>query len=127
MNAGRTTRPRRPVSSTPKRSRFPDKGIAESLKATVGLLKSCHDSSDYQASEFEKAQKGDHVRLMFAKPITVTVMRERLEVTEFVLRLPTNAGVFWLRTGNKVRRYTKYEPQKVEPFAAWLMKARPTD
>ena len=110
-----------------KKVKFPDKGIADGLKATVGLLESCRDASESQAGEFEKAQQEDHVRLVFAKPITVTVLDEKIDVTELVFRLPMNTGVFWLRTGNQVRRFTKYEPQKVEAFEAWLREAQPTD
>jgi hypothetical protein len=35
--------------------------------------------------------------------------------------------VFWVRTGDKWRRYTKYEFPKEEPLAAWLREARPAD
>jgi len=69
----------------------------------------------------------DHVRLVFPKPITVTVMREKVEVWELVFRRPLNTGVFWVRTGDKWRRYSKYEPQKEQPFVAWLRQAQPAD
>ena len=106
---------------------FPEKGVPDGVKATVGLLESCHDESLYQADELKKAQQGDHVRLMFAKPITVTVMAEKVEVSELVFRWPPNTGVFWVRTGDKWRRYAKYEFQKEGPFVAWLRQAQPAD
>jgi hypothetical protein len=90
-------------------------------------LESCHDESLYQADELKKAEQGDHVRLVFPKPITVTVMRERVEVRELVFRWPLNTGVFWVRTGDTWRRYSKYEFQKEEPFAAWFRQAQPAD
>src|SRR5437588_9784531 len=77
-----------------KQLRFPEKGVADGVKATIGLLASCHDESVYQADELKKAEQGDHVRLVFAKPITVTVMREKVEVSELVFRQPLSTGVF---------------------------------
>jgi hypothetical protein len=110
-----------------KKVNFPAKGVAEGVKATIGLLESCHDESLYDAEELKKAEKGDHVRLVFAKPITVTVLNDNVEFSELVLSLPLNTGVFWLRSGDKVRRYSKYEFQKEKPFVAWLSEAEPAD
>jgi len=110
-----------------KQLKFPVKGIADGVNATVGLLESCHDESLYQANELKKAEQGDHVRLVFRKPITVTVMSEKVEVSELVFRRPLNTGVFWVRTGDKWRRYSKYEFRKEEPFVAWLRDAQPVD
>lgn len=107
--------------------RFPAKGIAEGVKATIELLESCHDESLYQADELKKAEQADHLRLVFPKPITVEVMEEEVEVAELVFRLPLNTGVFWLRSGDKVRRYSKYEFQKSKPFMAWLREAQPEE
>jgi hypothetical protein len=106
---------------------FPEQGIADSVKAAIGLLESCHDEILYQADEFRKALQGDHVRLVFAKPITAGVMNEKIEFSELVFRMPLNTGVFWARTGDKWRRYSKFEFQKEEPFTAWLRQARPAD
>lgn len=108
-----------------KKVTFPEEGVADGVKATVGLLESCCDKSLYQADEFKKAQQGDHVRLVFAKPTQVTVMGEKVEVSELVFRLPLETGVFWVRSGDEVRRYAKYQCQKEEPFVAWLRKAQP--
>src|SRR5947199_1636243 len=60
-----------------KQLKFPEKGVANGVKATVGLLESCCDESLYDADEFKKAQQGDHIRLVFARPITITVMNEK--------------------------------------------------
>jgi hypothetical protein len=110
-----------------KKVKFPEKGIAAGVRATVGLLESCHSESLYQADELKQAKQGDHIRLVFAKPITVRVNNEEIEFSELVFRLPTNTGVFWLRSGDKWRRYSKYEPQKEKPFLAWLREAQPAD
>jgi hypothetical protein len=44
-----------------------------------------------------------------------------------VFRLPLNTGVFWVRTGDKWRRYSKYEFQKEASFKAWLQESEPAD
>ncbi len=106
---------------------FAQKGIADGVKATIGLLESCHDESLYQADEFKKAEQGDHVRLVFARPITAKVMNEKIAFSELVFRLPMNTGVFWVRTGDTWRRYAKYEFPKEAPFTAWLRQTRPAD
>jgi hypothetical protein len=110
-----------------KKVQFPAKGVTEGMKATIGLLESCRSESLYDADELKKAEKGDHVRLVFAKPLTVTVLNDKVEFSELVLSLPLNTGVFWLRSGDKVRRYSKYEFQKENPFVAWLREAQPAD
>lgn len=107
--------------------KFPDDGLTDGVKAAVGLLESCHNESLYQANEFKKVLQGDHIRLVFAKPITARVMNEKVAFSELVFRLPMNIGVFWVRTGDKWRRYSKYEFQREEPLAAWLRQARPAD
>jgi hypothetical protein len=119
--------PRASGSLDGKRVTFPEKGIADGVKATIGLLESCHDESLYQADERKKAEQGDHVRLVFVKPVTVTVREEKIPVSELVFRRPLNTGVFWVRSGSTWRRYSKYEFQKQEPFEAWLREARQED
>jgi hypothetical protein len=104
--------------------KFPAKGTAEGVKATVGLLESCHSLSLFQADELKKALRGDHVRLVFPKAIAAEVMNEKVKFSELVFRLPLNTGVFWVRTGDKWRRYSKYEFQKEKPFEDWLREAR---
>ena len=97
------------------------------MKATLGLLESCCSESLYEADELKKAEQRDHVRLVFAKPIAVTVISEKVEVSELIFRLPLTTGVFWLRSGDKVRRYSKYQSRKEKPFVAWLREAQPAD
>jgi len=84
-----------------KQLKFPKKGISDGVKATVGLLESCHDHSLFQADELDKAEQGDHIRLAFPKPITVRIVNEDIEVTELVFRRLLNTGVFWVKTGDK--------------------------
>lgn len=105
---------------------FPEKGIADGVKATIALLKSCHSLSEGTAADLKAAQAGDHVRLIFEKPITVTVLDKKLHVSELVLTQPLNTGVFWVRSGGNVVRCTKYEPQKEHDFVTWRNQARQT-
>ncbi len=110
-----------------KQLAFPEKGIPDGVKATLGLLESCHSEGLFQADELKQAEKGDHIRLVFPKPVTATVMDEKVEVAELVFRRPLNTGVFWVRTGDKWRRYSKYEFQKEQPFEQWLRQAQPAN
>jgi hypothetical protein len=110
-----------------KQLKFPDKGVADGVKATVALLASCHDESLFEADELKKALKGDHIRLVFAKPISAEVMGKKVEFSELVFRRPLNTGVFWVRAGDKWRRYAKYEFPKEKAFEAWLGEAQTAD
>jgi hypothetical protein len=110
-----------------KKVQFPAKGVAEGVKATIGLLESCSSEGVYDAAELKKAEDGDHVRLVFAKPITVRPVNEKVEFSELVFRLPINTGVFWLRSGDKVRRFTKFQYSKEKPFQDWLREAQAAD
>jgi hypothetical protein len=102
-----------------QKTTFPEKSLPEGVKAVVGALESCHDVSDgtvkYTADDLKKARKGDHVSLVFAKPLAVTVLGKRLDVSEAVFA----DGVFWLLCGREVVRCTKYEYDKMERFREW--------
>jgi hypothetical protein len=95
------------------------------VKATVGLLESCCSESLYESAEFRRALQGDHIRLVLAKPIKARVNNDKIEFSEMVFRLPMNTGVFWVRSGDKWRRYSKYEFEKEKPVEAWLGQAQP--
>lgn len=105
--------------------KFPEKGVADGVKATIGLLESCHDESRFQADELTKALQGDHIRLVFSEPVTAEVMGKEIEFGELVFRRPLNTGVFWVRSADTWRRYSKYTFEKQKPFAAWLETAQP--
>ena len=107
--------------------KFAEKGLADGVKAAVDLLESCRAESFYQADEFKNALRGDHVRLVLVRPIPARVTGEKIEFSELVFRLPMGTGVFWVRTGDNWRRYSKFEFPKEAPFAAWLRQARPVD
>src|SRR5689334_19395938 len=71
LGAGDTPRPTGARDESPRATgtldgkslQFPEKGIADGMKATIGLLESCRDKSLYQADERKKAEQGDHIRL----------------------------------------------------------------
>jgi hypothetical protein len=110
-----------------KKLRFPEAGVAAGVKATTALLESSRDKSDGTVAELTKAQQGDHVRLVFPKPVAVMVLGENLAVAELVLTQPLNTGVFWLRVGDKVVRCTKYRFEKEQDFLAWRKEATVAD
>ncbi|MFO0872245.1 MAG: hypothetical protein U0935_25235 [Pirellulales bacterium] len=107
-----------------KKMQFPEKGVAGGVRATTALLESCTDKSEGTSADLKKAQEGDHVRLVFAKPIAVIIGGDKLEVTELVFTQPLNTGVFWLRVGDRVVRFTKYRFEKEQNFVAWRNEAR---
>ena len=109
------------------RMQFPEKGVAGGIKATAALLDTCGVKSEGTVAELNKAREGDHVRLVFAKPVAFMVRSEKLEVSELVFTQPLNTGVFWLRVGDKVVRCTKYESEKLKDFVAWRDEAKAAD
>lgn len=72
----------------------------------------------------EQVKKGDHVRLVFTKPVKLTVLNTRLEVSELVFS--EKAG-FWVRSGKKAYFFTKYKPEKMKPFDKWRNQLLPVD
>jgi hypothetical protein len=108
-----------------KEVEFPEKVMTDGVKATVGLLESCHSSSVFEADELKKALRGDHVRLVFPKAISSRVMNKEIEFSELVFRLPLNTGLFWVRDGDDWHQYSKYEFQKEKPFLTWLRESEP--
>jgi hypothetical protein len=114
--------------------KFPAKSLAEGVKATVELLESCclcekddNDANQYTVADLTKARKKDHIRFTFSKPITVTVLDNKFEVSELVFTQPLNTGVFWLRCGNNVVRCAKYEFRKEKRFETWRGEAEAAD
>ena len=67
---------------------FPAMTTPDGVKALTGALESCSTMDDranqYTADDLKKAQKGDHVRFVFSKPLKVEIMRKKLEVSEAV-------------------------------------------
>ncbi len=104
---------------------FTEKARENALKAILPLLGSCHSADTGTEADLKKAETGDHVRLVLEKPIPIP--GEATEITEIVFTQPINTGVFWLRSGDRVLRRTKYEPAKTYAFEAWLRQAVAAD
>ena len=64
---------------------------------------------------------------MFTKPVRVTILDKAFDVSEVVFTQPTNSGVFWLLARRRLVRCTKFEPQNISSFNAWLKQAQPVD
>jgi hypothetical protein len=112
-----------------RRVKFPESGLVEGAKATITLLESCHALDDMTPSlaDLKKSREGDHVRLVFAKPVRVTILEKTFDVSELVFTQPSNTGVFWLRAGRRLVRCAKFEPRKEASFDAWLGQAQTLD
>ena len=97
-----------------KRVKFSEKGLVEGVKATIVLLESCHDLDDVTPAlaDLKKARQGDHVRLVFARPVAVAVLGKTFEVSELIFKQPSNTGVFWLRGGGRLVSCTKLSPRR---------------
>jgi hypothetical protein len=107
--------------------RFPRQAVKDGVTAAVGLLESCHDSGKgYSKEDWQKAQAGDHVLLVLAKPRTVTVLGRKVEVAQLLVTFPLSAGVIWVRSGEEVLRFAKYEFPKERPLTTWLRQAKPS-
>ncbi len=104
-----------------KSVQFAEKGVAAGAKATLAILESCHslDAETGTVEDWKQAIEGDHVRFGFATPIAVSVLNDKFAITELVFTQPLNTGVFWLRSGNKVIRCSKFEYPKEKAFVEW--------
>ena len=112
-----------------KRVKFQEAGRLQGAKVTIALLESCHDVDETTPAlaDLKKAREGDHVRLVFTKPVRVTILDKAFDVSEVVFTQPTNSGVFWLLARRRLVRCTKFEPQNISSFNAWLKQAQPVD
>jgi hypothetical protein len=106
-----------------RKVQFPVRSVPEGMRAFIGVLESCHASQESSdaAADLKKAQEGDHVRMVFAKPVKVEVLNKEYEMSELVY----SKGVFWLRFGDKVQRCAKYEFEKWKPFEVWFRQTLP--
>jgi len=113
-----------------KKVQFPASTVAEGVKVATDLLESCASRSDgtipYTEAELVKARQGDHLRMVFARPIKV--LGGDAKVSELVFSLPVGRGVFWLRTDEgQVQRHSKFDFKKSQTFETWLRNARPAE
>jgi hypothetical protein len=106
---------------------FPAKIIKAGVKAAIAALETCHSSmeSSDPAADMKRAQEGDHVRVVFAKPVKVEVLNDEYEISEVVFA--PDPGVFWIRSGDKVLRCGKYQFQEMQQFQDWYRQTLPAD
>jgi hypothetical protein len=112
---------------------YPEKTIRDGVRALRDVLEACHYMGDsrfengkeikYAADDVSKAQKGDHVRFVFSKPLLVDVLDKELDATEVVFA----NGAFWLVCGKTVWRCSKYEHEKMLVFEKWYRQTLPVD
>ena len=112
-----------------KRVKFQEAGRLQGVKVTIALLESCHgvDETTPALANLKKARQGDHVRLVFTEPVRVTIMDKAFDVSEVVFTQPTNSGVFWLLARRRLVRCSKFDPENISSFNAWLKQAHPVD
>ena len=109
-----------------KTYKFAKEGMKEGEKVVLAFLESClagdesgRDGKAYTEKDFKKAAAGDHFHIVFCNPQKVTVMSKPVEVTELVF----SAGSLWVRSGDKIQRFAKYDPKKTDAFLAWRQDA----
>jgi hypothetical protein len=94
--------------------------------AAIDLLRSCHHSdSTATKNGWDNALKKPHLRVTFAKPRSVDVLDETVEVPELVVTFPLSTGGLWVRSGDKVLYFAKYEYPTSQKLEAWLREAEP--
>lgn len=87
--------------------------VTEYEGLVIALLGSCTfeiDAAKVTKKRWEKALKGDHLRIQFAKPRTFEVT-SKVEAEEIVVTLSETLmpnGVY-VRNGNRYRGFTKYQ------------------
>lgn len=105
---------------------FPEMGVAAGAASMLDLLRTCHARDDgYALADLDAAKKGDHVRLVFATPVELP--GEEFAFAELVFTQPTGRGVFWLRSGADVRRWTKFLHPQTIAADAWIQQGRPVE
>lgn len=109
---------------------FPRKAIPRGVILLSDVLESCHDmdrtsdgTAPYTPTVLKKAKKRDHVRFLFPKPLKVTILGKKLDVSEAVFA----KGAFWLVCGKLIVRCTKYTHDKWTPFLKWYRQTLPAD
>jgi hypothetical protein len=112
-----------------KSVRFPEESVADGVEALTALVESCRVKGEGTDADRKKAREGDHVRVVFARPVTVAVLGEKLKVSELVFTQPPDAGVFWLLVGDKVIHCAECEHGKESGgrFLSWRDEAAAAD
>jgi hypothetical protein len=94
--------------------------------AALRLLGSCTAAlDDYTVEDWEKAKEGDHVRVRFPQPPTVTAERHTLKVPELVISLPLSSGRIWVRSDGRVLYFAKYNHELSERLSKCIGEGKP--
>lgn len=108
-----------------KTYRLTKDGLKNGAPAVIEFLGSCSTETaprgggDYTKDDWKTARSGEHFHIVFCKPQTVRVMDAPVAVDELVF----SSGAIWVRSGDKFRRFAKYDFKKSQAFEAWLRNA----
>jgi len=115
------------------KSTYPAKSVRDGVRALTDVLETCHYLAEsrfengkeikYTADDVKKAQKGDHVRFVFSKPLLVDVLNKELDASEVVFA----NGAFWVVSKKDVLRCSKYEYELMKRFEDWYRQVLPPD
>jgi hypothetical protein len=96
------------------------------VAAALRLLGSCsYSQGGYGEEDWKKAQEGDHVRVHFPQPPTVTADRRTLKVPDLVVTLPLASGGIWIRSGGQVLYFAKYNHDLSERLRKCIEEGKP--
>lgn len=108
------------------RVEFKDAAGEKVAEAAVALLASCRhkdgelvDWDDLLLATTNKC----FLRIRLPKPRSTTVNDDKLEVSELLVLLPLNTGSIYIRSGDKARRFAKYDHQVCVRLQELLKKA----
>lgn len=101
------------------RATFPAPAASEGGKLVIELLGACHDISDgtvpYSEKDVRKALQKEHVRVVFPKPIPMTLGGKKQHIAEVVFA----EGVLWVTCAKEVVRCSKYGHVEYDRFNKW--------
>jgi len=102
-----------------------NRSLKNGVEVVIAFLRSCtseaakRGGSRYTKDDFRNALAGEHFHLVFAKPQMIEVMEKRVEVAE----LAHASGAIWVKSGDSVRRFSKYDFKSERAFDKWLREA----
>jgi hypothetical protein len=96
------------------RVEFKDAASEKVAEAALALLASCRHK-DGEITDWDDllraAANKCFLRIRLPKPRPTTVNDDKLEVSELLVLLPLNTGSMYVRSGDKARRFAKYDHQ----------------
>jgi hypothetical protein len=113
---------------------FKDTAKEKVAEAGLALLASCHywhvpsegEMPKWDSTVLDLTQSRCHLYFRFAKPRTIKpIPSETVEVSEMIIVLPLSNGTIWVRSGDKAKRFAKYESYESVRLQAVLKDADP--